>query len=53
MYKFPEGLKATPVGELSEAFTAGPPSPEKVATPFPAMDVIMPEVEISRILLFN
>src|SRR5580698_5261127 len=54
MYKFPAPSRATPVGPLSCALEAAPPSPEKPALkPLPATVEMMPADEIERMRLFD
>src|SRR5262249_36123214 len=42
MYNAPSGPRAMPVGSLSCAFIAGPPSPEKPLVPVPAKVAMAP-----------
>jgi hypothetical protein len=53
MNMFPVLSMAIPVGSLSEAEVAGPPSPENAWFPFPATVVIIPvPASTRRIRLF-
>src|SRR5207248_223186 len=49
--KPPSAVAATPLGKLSWAAVAGPPSPEKPDVPLPATVVIVPADETRRMRL--
>ena len=46
---FPEESTAMPVGKLTVAFAAGPPSPEEPGVPFPATVAMIPSSPTRRI----